>query len=396
MDNQPKILVIDDEEAARYGICRALAGQGYLLEEASDGEAALVKIQKFQPQVIVSDINMPGIDGLALLQKLQDNPEAPLVVMITAYGSEEVVVQALRLGAYNYLSKPFEVAELRVIVRNALEKQRLLRENRHYVQELQRTLTELQQSQVALVQAEKMASLGSLVAGLAHEINTPLGVLQSSTQTIESAARKIHNWLQEQFPQQLGDAARFIEVLSSTANDSQAACERIDATVRNLREFAQLNRGDFQRARIHEGIESALNLVNHALGDDIEVVRDYGELPEIECSPRELNQVFMNLLLNASEAIHQRGDAGVIRLRTRSSGDFIQFEIEDNGSGIAAEHLEKIFDPGFTTKGVGVGAGLGLAICYQIVHAHRGRIEVDSRAGEGGHFTVTLPVNCRG
>ena len=396
MDSQPKILVIDDEEAARYGICRALAGQGYLLEEASDGEAALVKIQKFQPQVIVSDINMPGIDGLALLQKLQDNPEAPLVVMITAYGSEEVVVQALRLGAYNYLSKPFEVAELRVIVRNALEKQRLLRENRHYVQELQRTLTELQQSQVALVQAEKMASLGSLVAGLAHEINTPLGVLQSSTQTIESAARKIHDWLQEQFPQQLGDAARFIEVLSSTANDSQAACERIDATVRNLREFAQLNRGDFQRARIHEGIESALNLVNHALGDDIEVVRDYGELPEIECSPRELNQVFMNLLLNASEAIHQRGDAGVIRLRTRSSGDFIQFEIEDNGSGIAAEHLEKIFDPGFTTKGVGVGAGLGLAICYQIVHAHRGRIEVNSRAGEGGHFTVTLPVNCRG
>ena len=97
MDSQPKILVIDDEEAARYGICRALAGQGYLLEEASDGEAALVKIQKFQPQVIVSDINMPGIDGLALLQKLQDNPEAPLVVMITAYGSEEVVVQALRL-----------------------------------------------------------------------------------------------------------------------------------------------------------------------------------------------------------------------------------------------------------------------------------------------------------
>ncbi len=186
-----RVLVIDDEEAARYGICRALAGQGYLLEEASDGEAALVKIQKFQPQVIVSDINMPGIDGLALLQKLQDNPEAPLVVMITAYGSEEVVVQALRLGAYNYLSKPFEVAELRVIVRNALDKQRLLRENRHYVEELQRTLTELQQSQTALVHAEKMASLGGLVAGLAHEINTPLGVLQSSTQTIESAARKM-------------------------------------------------------------------------------------------------------------------------------------------------------------------------------------------------------------
>ena len=396
MENQPKILVIDDEEAARYGICRALEGQGYLLEEASDGEAALAKIRKFQPEIIVSDINMPGIDGLALLEKVQEDPDAPLVVLITAYGSEEVVVQALRLGAYNYLSKPFEVAELRVIVRNALDKQRLLRENRHYVEELQRTLSELRQSQTALVQAEKMASLGGLVAGLAHEINTPLGVLQSSTQTIESAARKMHNWLQEQFPQQVGDAARFIDVLSGTANASQAACARIDTVVTNLREFTQLNRGEYRRASIHEGIESALNLANHAFGNDIEVVKDYGDLPEIECSPRELNQVFMNLLLNASDAIHQGGTAGAIRLRTRSREDFVEFEIEDNGSGIAAEHLEKIFDPGFTTKGVRVGVGLGLAICYQIVDAHRGRIEVNSRVGEGSSFTVTLPVNSRG
>ena len=104
----------------------------------------------------------------------------------------------------------------------------------------------------------------------------------------------------------------------------------------------------------------------------------------------------MNLLLNASEAIHQGGDRGAIRLRTRSREDFVEFEIEDNGSGIAAEHLEKIFDPGFTTKGVRVGVGLGLAICYQIVDAHGGRIEVNSRVGEGSCFTVTLPVNSRG
>ena len=144
MERPPKILVIDDEEAARYGIVRALSSQGYEIQEASDGDQALETIQQFQPDVVLSDINMPAMDGLSLLKHLQaqakDEAEVPLVVLITAYGSEEVAVKALRLGAYNYISKPFEIADLRVIIRNAVDKQRLLRENRRYLSRLQQTL----------------------------------------------------------------------------------------------------------------------------------------------------------------------------------------------------------------------------------------------------------------
>ena len=183
------------------GIVRALSGQGYEIQEASDGDQALQTIRQFQPDVVLSDINMPAMDGLSLLKHLQaqaeDQPEVPLVVLITAYGSEEVVVKALRLGAYNYISKPFEIADLRVIIRNAVDKQRLLRENRRYLDRLQQTLAELRASQTALVQAEKMVSLGRLVAGIAHEMNTPLGVLQSGLKTIETAAARLKAGLTE-------------------------------------------------------------------------------------------------------------------------------------------------------------------------------------------------------
>jgi two-component system NtrC family sensor kinase len=143
---------------------------------------------------------------------------------------------------------------------------------------------------------------------------------------------------------------------------------------------------------LHDGILSALALVKGELGAGIEVVKEFGDIPEIECSPRQLNQLVMNLLLNAMEAIRQNGGQGRIRVRTVPAGDEVQIVVEDDGCGIAPEHLEKIFDPGFTTKGVKVGTGLGLPISYQIVEAHGGRIEVASQPGEGATFTVTLPV----
>lgn len=390
------MLVIDDEEAARYGITRALANQGYLLEEAADGAAALGKIEQFQPDAIVSDINMPGIDGLSLLRRVNQLPEPPLVVLITAYGSEQVAAEALRAGAYDYLAKPFELEELRAVVRNALEKQRLLRQNQFYYQELERTLADLRQSQAALVQAEKMASLGRLVAGVAHEINTPLGALQSNANTIARAAQKISEWSSNQPPETGGALKRPLETLATTAAGAQAACERISLIVSNLRHFARLDEAEFQRAKIHDGLESTLGLLRSQLGDDIQVVKDFDALPEIDCSPRQLNQLFMNLLLNAIEAIGPAGRAGLIRLRTWVEGDGVKIAVSDNGCGIPAENLKKIFDPGFTTKGVRVGSGLGLPICYQIARSHQGRIDVESRPGEGSRFTVTLPIHRSG
>jgi signal transduction histidine kinase len=389
--DRPKVLVIDDEDAARYGIVRALSAEGYQLEEASDGQSALTRIQEFQPDVVLSDINMPGMDGLSLLSHIQNGsgPDIPLVVLITAYGSEETAIRALRLGAYNYIAKPFEVADLRVIIRNAVDKQRLLRENRHYVEELRDTLAELRRSQTELVHAQKMAALGRLVAGIAHEINTPLGVMQGSVGVIESAVAKLKTELS---PDIQGRAERYFDALPLSARQLQTAIQRVAAIVANLRKFAQLDRGDQQKAQIQDGLESTLKLVEHQFSEHIQVVREFGELPEIECSPRELNQVFLNLLLNARDAIEDAGRPGTIWLRTRRLQDSVQVEIEDNGCGISETDLPKIFDPGFTTKGVRVGTGLGLAISDQVVSAHGGRIEVVSRLGEGAKFTVSLPL----
>ncbi|MGH9660051.1 MAG: response regulator, partial [Bryobacteraceae bacterium] len=180
----PKVLIVDDEDAARYGIRRGLAGKGYELTEAGSGRAALEQIRAAQPDVVVSDVNMPEMDGLTLLREIASAVDAPVVVLITAYGSERVAIDALRAGAYDYLSKPFELDELRAVVRNAVERRRLERENREYQRRLQETMAEL-------VRSEKIAALGRLAAGLAHEVNNPLGALVSGIDTMDRAARRI-------------------------------------------------------------------------------------------------------------------------------------------------------------------------------------------------------------
>ena len=187
--------------------------------------------------------------------------------------------------------------------------------------------------------------------------------------------------------------SRIVDQLPEIAVQLHQASARIAETVAKLRAFAQLDRGGFQAVPIHDGIENTLSLMQHELTPNIEIKREFGDIPEVHCAPREINQVFMNLLLNARDAIRQAGVDGVVHIRTRRHEDSVQIEIQDNGSGIDQDHLSKIFDPGFTTKGVRVGVGLGLPICYQILQAHHGRIEVESRAGNGTKFIITLPVD---
>ena len=375
----PRVLVVDDEEPARYGITRALATQGYALEQAADGGEAIERIARFRPDVIVSDINMPGMDGLTLLRKVNAAPEPPLVVLLTAYGSEAVAMEALRAGAYDYLPKPFEVEELRAIVRNAVERQQLLQENRRIDAELRRSYADL-------VQAKNLAALTGLVAGIAHEINSPLGALQANLQTIRSAVDKLRSGTA---------AAGFEAALAATyaaSGQCREACERVSAIVKNLSQFAQLDRADLRRVQLHEGLESALELLRYRFEAGIALVRDFGPLPEVECRPRDLNQVFLNLLQNAIEAIERHSGEREIRVQTRCEAPWVRVAIMDTGCGIRPEELAHLFEPGFTTKGLKVGLGLGLPICDRIIRDHGGRIEVASALGQGSTFTVFLPV----
>jgi two-component system, NtrC family, sensor kinase len=388
-----RILVIDDEEAARFGIRKALEREQYLVELATNGQEALQKIREFSPHVVISDINMPQMDGITLLKEMGRLEVPAPVILITAHGSESVAAQGLRAGAYDYLAKPFEVDDLRKAVRNAAEKQQLLESNRRYLADLERTLIELKNSQTERIQAEKMAALGRLVAGVAHEVNSPLGALSSAIDTFGRAYVRITELLASDGPAGSAvavKAASLKSTLEQTLQVAQSACQRMDSLVRTMRRFANLDHAPLRRADIRDCIESTLALLNHELRGEIRIARDFGSAAHIECYPLELNQLFTCLLMNSIEAI---SGAGEIRIRTWETEDCLMVRIADSGRGIASEHIGKIFDPGFTTKGVGVGTGLGLPTCQKIVEKHFGTIEIESQPGVGTVVTLGLLLN---
>jgi two-component system, NtrC family, sensor kinase len=258
------------------------------------------------------------------------------------------------------------------------------------------TKQELQESEALSFHAEELNCLSRLVAGIAHEINSPLGALQANSDTMQVAAARVAAWLAQNPAAIPDEIQRSLRALEDASAQLSLATERVNKIIERLGEFAQLDRPDLQPTQISKCLETTLRLMRPELGDSVEVIRDFSDVPEIEASPRQLNRLFMNLLLNAHEAVLQAGRSGRIRLRVFQDRDLLGVEIEDNGCGISPEMLSKIFDPGFTTKGVQVGTGLGLSSCYQIVQAHQGRISVHSREGIGTRFAVLLPVNRKG
>ena len=270
------------------------------------------------------------------------------------------------------------------------ESERLARE---HAEEMKRKNHALREAQAQLVQSEKMVSLGKLVAGVAHELNTPLGSIHSNTDVARRAQVKLRRLLESEklgrVLQQQPRLARTLEVLGQTTETTDLATERIIGIVRSLRNFARLDEAERKTTDLHEGLESTLALMQHELTQRVEVVRQYGDLPDVECYPNLLNQVFMNLLENAIPAID---GPGTITISTCTTGDdAVELTVSDTGVGIPAEDLDHVFDPGFTTKGVGVGTGLGLSIAYRIIQEHGGRIQVRSHEGQGTTFTITLP-----
>ncbi len=249
---------------------------------------------------------------------------------------------------------------------------------------------ELRETQVKLVQSEKMAALGKLVAGVAHELNTPLGVIKANQDVIDRVAARVAELTPTLPPQSAAAIERNLKLMAELREGSGKAIERVTRIVQGLRAFSRLDEATLKHASLQDSIESALNLLDYGLRNR-ELMRDYGELPEIVCNPAAINEVFMQLLTNARDATEGKPDAR-ITVRTRRNGDWVEAVVEDNGWGIPEESLPRIFDPGFTTRGVGVGTGLGLAIVHQIVAEHGGEVSVRSRPGEGAAFTVRLPL----
>jgi signal transduction histidine kinase len=290
-----------------------------------------------------------------------------------------------------------ELAERRVA------EQALLREKA----EQEALILQLEETHSQLLQSEKMASLGQLAAGLAHEINSPVGYVNSNLGTLRSYVMDLLKLIDGYEAEEAGlseearrriaaireqvDLAMLRDDALSLTEESHEGLRRVRAIIRDLMDFSHTGDGQWQRADLHKGLDSTLNIVSNEVKYVADVVREYGELPEVECLPSQLNQVFLNMLINAAQASH--GKRGTITVRTGcAGGDQVFVEIADNGEGIPPENLKRIFDPFFTTKPVGKGTGLGLAISYGIITRHRGRIEVRSQPGEGTTFRISLPV----
>jgi len=264
----------------------------------------------------------------------------------------------------------------------------------------------LEDAHCQLLQSEKLASIGQLAAGVAHEINNPIGFVNSNLGTLSTYVNDLLALINvyEQAEPALDDAAAQARIaqarrdadiaylredIVSLINESIDGTSRVRRIVQDLRDFSRIGEADWQWTDLHAGIDSTLNVVRNEIKYKADVVREYGTLPQVECLPSQINQVLMNLLVNAAQAIAEHG---TITIRTGASDQQVWVAISDTGCGIDHEHLQKIFDPFFTTKPVGKGTGLGLSVSYGIIEKHGGRIEVASERGKGTTFTIWLPT----
>ena len=256
---------------------------------------------------------------------------------------------------------------------NAIIQAELYQKNEKMVKDLTKTLEELKDTQLKLINSEKMASLGQLVAGVAHEINTPVASIKSNNEITKKIIAQIKD-------------ADICELLQEINEIDTEAIARINRLVVSLRKFVRLDEAELQEADINKEIDLTLDLIRHETKNRIEIIKNYSKLPPIKCYPNMLNQVFMNILVNATHAIKEKG---TITIDTNYKNNNLLVKIKDTGCGI--KEPDKIFFAGYTTKGVGVGTGLGLAISQKIIEKHNGKITVKTKLNEGSEFTITIP-----
>jgi signal transduction histidine kinase len=303
---------------------------------------------------------------------------------------------------------------LYVSFRGKIRHNRILKEQKQHIenvnqkmkrvnQHLYGIIARLRETQTQLITAEKMASLGVLTAGVAHEINNPINFIYTGINSLENDYNDLVQFFEgvlnsvaekpdmSQHLKQATDNSDYyelIEIIPQTIKDIKVGAERAADIVKGLRNFSRIDKDSMQPANIHDGIDSAILLLRNKFKYHVEVVKEYGKVPVVMCYPGKLNQVFLNILSNAIDAI---SDKGRITIKTYTQKEYLIISFHDNGKGIAPEILDKVFDPFFTTKTVGQGVGLGLSISYSIIQEHNGHIEVKSNKNSGTEFTISLP-----
>lgn len=421
------ILLVDDHANNLKVLSEAIRGCEWKALMATDGASAIEQAVYAQPDLILLDVMMPGLDGFETCCRLKANPQTEKIPIIFMTALSETVdkVKGLNLGAVDYITKPFQQDEVVARLKLHLQVSHLTRTLEQRVQErtaeLERSLQQLQQIQLQLVQSEKMSALGNLVAGVAHEINNPVGFLAGNLQPAQDYMRDLFELLdlyQRNYPHPTLDIQNQIEAidleylredLPKLLDSMKLGIERIRTISTSLRTFSRADRDYKVPFDIHEGLDSTILILKHRLKandarPEIEIIREYGVLPPIMCFPGQLNQVFMNILANAIDALEEsylrhgfefkQDNSYHITIQTRIAEDeHIEIHIADNGVGMTDATKEQIFDYLFTTKAAGKGTGLGLAISHQIItEKHGGKIQVQSALNQGTEIAIALPI----
>jgi signal transduction histidine kinase len=400
-----KALIAEDDPVSRRLLQGHLERWGHEVTAAASGGEAWRLFEAGTYPLVVSDWMMPEMDGPELVRRIRacPRPGYVYVILLTSRAEKADVVAGMEAGADDFVTKPFDREELRV----------RLRAGERIVQ-LEHTLAEqnqaLREAQAALVEQEKLASLGRLAAGVAHEINNPIAYVTNNLAVLRrdmrsaldvlDAYRRGRDALVQAEPALAAELARleaeadlayFEDNLARTCDKSLEGLQRVRDIVSNLRDFARLDEAELKEVDLNAAVASALEVLRHEIKkQEIRLETDFAPLPPVLCQAGKLNQVFLNVLLNAVQACHR---GGTVAARTRSEdGRGVVVEVADDGCGIRPEHLPHIFEPFFTTKPVGQGRGLGLAVSFGIVRDHGGTIEVNTAVGRGSTFRVRLPL----
>ena len=405
-----RILIVDDEDMVRNFFADFLSDK-YACTTAASSDEALAHLSIDGYALVISDVQMPGRNGVELLREIRTRYPDTAVIMVSGIARSQRIRDALQLGASDYLIKPVELEVLQLSVERALERRALTITARTYRADLERhnielaaRKRELERLQAQIVHSEKMASLGQLAAGIAHELNNPAGFVFGNMELVGEYIHKLERVLSRYdaavlSPEDATDLERLKREVkySSLLDDVHAMLDdclegtiRIRDVVQYLRLFSRLDDSEFTKVDLHESIDSTIRLLSRYYGaGGICLLKDYGELPLVDCYAGQLNQVWTNVLVNAAQSI--QGD-GEVRIKTDVRDNSVVVSISDTGCGISQEELKKIFDPFFTTKSVGEGTGLGLSITYGIIEKHKGTITAESVLGKGSKFTISIPI----
>jgi len=427
------ILIVDDNHTNLKVLCNAISDSGWEILVATDGKSAIEQAEYAQPDLILLDVMMPGIDGYQTCQTLKKNAltEDIPIIFLTALSEKFDKVQGLLIGGVDYIIKPFQTEEvlarlhvhlkLRFLTKQLeLQNQQLERRVEERTTELSQALNELKQSQLQMVEREKLSTLGQLFASVAHELNNPLSFLTGNVDFLTSYLYDLINHVQlyrQHYPNPVVDIvtnAKIIDLehllqdLPKVISSMNVGIERISDISASLRTFSRTDISHKISVDIHEGINSTLVILQHRLEANnkrpaIEVIKKYSDLPLIECYSGLMNQVFMNVIANSIDAfdenIKESFDATdsinqiIIQTAFDQDNKWVVISFKDNGLGIDNEAQKHIFEQFFSTKTIGKGTGIGLSISKQIVEVkHHGKLKCFSVLGEGTEFVIEIPV----